>query len=99
GGVRLPPRGRAGRGRLLRRKAPRGPPPHRRVPPRPAGDRGPGARRGLRAGGVRRRHRRGGAVTLTLDRVSHRYVGERGDVVHAVADTSVTIPDGQFVCV
>ncbi len=38
-------------------------------------------------------------MTLTLDRVSHRYVGERGDVVHAVADTSVTIPDGQFVCV
>lgn len=38
-------------------------------------------------------------MTLVLDRVSHRYVSERGDVVHAVADTTVTIPDGQFTCV
>ncbi len=38
-------------------------------------------------------------MTLLLDGVSHRYVSERGDVVHAVADTTVTIPDGEFVCV
>lgn len=38
-------------------------------------------------------------MTLTLDQVSHRYVTERGEVVHAVADTTVTIPGGQFVCV
>jgi ABC-type nitrate/sulfonate/bicarbonate transport system ATPase subunit len=38
-------------------------------------------------------------VTLALDQVSHRYVTERGEVVHAVSDTTVTIPDGQFVCV
>lgn len=38
-------------------------------------------------------------MTLTLERVSHRYITERGDVVHAVAETNLTIPEGQFVCV
>lgn len=38
-------------------------------------------------------------MTLALEEVSHRYVTERGDVVHALADTTVTIPEGQFVCV
>lgn len=38
-------------------------------------------------------------MTLTLDRVSHRYITDRGDVVHAVAETTLTIPESQFVCV
>lgn len=38
-------------------------------------------------------------MTLTLETVSHRYVSERGDVVHAVSETTIEIPDGQFVCV
>lgn len=38
-------------------------------------------------------------MTLTLDRVSHRYITDRGDVIHAVAETTLTIPDSQFVCV
>lgn len=38
-------------------------------------------------------------MTLALEEVSHRYVSERGDVVHALADTTVTMPEGQFVCV
>lgn len=38
-------------------------------------------------------------VGITLDRVSHRYITDAGEVVHALADTSVEIPAGQFVCV
>lgn len=38
-------------------------------------------------------------MTLTLDRVSHRYISESGHVVHAVNETNLTIPEGQFVCV
>lgn len=36
---------------------------------------------------------------ITLDHVSHRYITDHGEVVHAVADTSVEIPAGQFTCV
>ncbi|AXH97769.1 ABC transporter ATP-binding protein [Ornithinimicrobium avium] len=38
-------------------------------------------------------------VGITLDHLSHRYITDAGEVVHAVADTSVQIPAGQFVCV
>ncbi len=38
-------------------------------------------------------------VGITLDHVSHRYITDSGEVVHAVADTSVEIPAGQFTCV
>jgi len=38
-------------------------------------------------------------VTLELQDVSHRYITDRGEVVHAVAQTTLTIPEGQFVCV
>lgn len=38
-------------------------------------------------------------MTLDLDAVSHRYITDSGDVVHAVAETTVHIPAGQFVCV
>jgi len=36
---------------------------------------------------------------LVLDRVSHHYVADSGEVVHAVAETTLHIPGGQFVCV
>src|SRR5690606_31031096 len=98
-GLRLPARGRAGRRGVLRWQARGGPRPDGRLPPRPAGGLADRTAGGVRAGRLRRRHRPGGAVTLTLDEVSHRYVTERGEVVHAVSDTSVTIPAGQFVCV
>ncbi len=38
-------------------------------------------------------------VAITLDHVSHRYITDAGEVVHALADTSIEIPAGQFVCV
>ncbi len=38
-------------------------------------------------------------MTLALDQVSHRYISDRGDIVHAVAQTSLEIPEGEFVCV
>lgn len=38
-------------------------------------------------------------MSLTLENVSHRYITDGGDVVHAVADTTLTIPDGEFLCV
>jgi len=36
---------------------------------------------------------------VTLDQVSQRFVTDSGDVVHALAETDLTIPQGQFVCV
>ena len=36
---------------------------------------------------------------VTLDGVSQRFVTDSGDVVHALAETDLTIPQGQFVCV
>ena len=36
---------------------------------------------------------------LVLDRISHHYVTDAGNVVHAVEETSLQIPAGQFVCV
>ncbi|MEX5258505.1 ABC transporter ATP-binding protein [Kocuria arenosa] len=36
---------------------------------------------------------------LVLDRISHHYVADSGDVVHAVAETTLHIAAGQFVCV
>lgn len=36
---------------------------------------------------------------VTLERVSQRYVTDSGDVVHALAETDLEIPAGQFVCV
>lgn len=38
-------------------------------------------------------------MTLSLERVSHRYISDRGDVVNAVTETTLEIPEGQFVCV
>lgn len=38
-------------------------------------------------------------MSLELDAVSHRYVTDSGDVVHALADTTVHIPAGEFACV
>ncbi|PLC12871.1 taurine ABC transporter ATP-binding protein [Kocuria flava] len=42
---------------------------------------------------------RSGTRDLVLDGVGHHYVTDAGDVVHAVAPTSLRIPGGQFVCV
>ncbi|MGP9539352.1 ABC transporter ATP-binding protein [Brachybacterium sp. AOP43-C2-M15] len=39
------------------------------------------------------------APVVTLDGVSQRFVTDGGDVVHALAETDLTIPQGQFVCV
>jgi ABC-type nitrate/sulfonate/bicarbonate transport system ATPase subunit len=36
---------------------------------------------------------------VTLDGVSQRFVSDSGDVVHALAETDLSIPEGQFVCV
>ncbi|MGQ1797458.1 ABC transporter ATP-binding protein [Kocuria oceani] len=36
---------------------------------------------------------------LVLDGISHHYVTDAGDVVHAVAETDLHVPGGQFVCV
>ena len=36
---------------------------------------------------------------VALDGVSQRFVTDAGDVVHALAETDLTIPQGQFVCV
>lgn len=38
-------------------------------------------------------------MTLELQDVSHRYITDRGEVVYAVAQTNLTIPEGQFACV
>lgn len=38
-------------------------------------------------------------MSFVLDRVSHRYVTDAGDVVHALDETTLTIEAGQFVCV
>jgi NitT/TauT family transport system ATP-binding protein/taurine transport system ATP-binding protein len=38
-------------------------------------------------------------VSFTLDAVSQRYVTDGGEIVHALADTSLTVEPGQFVCV
>ena len=39
------------------------------------------------------------APLVALDQVSQRYVTDSGDVVHALAETDLEIPAGQFVCV
>ncbi|WP_114854191.1 ABC transporter ATP-binding protein [Brachybacterium sp. YJGR34] len=39
------------------------------------------------------------APVVDLDGVSQRFVTDSGDVVHALAETSIQIPQGQFVCV
>ncbi|WP_193105907.1 ABC transporter ATP-binding protein [Brachybacterium sp. FME24] len=36
---------------------------------------------------------------VTLEGVSQRYITDSGDVVHALAETDLEIPEGQFVCV
>ncbi|MGP5009145.1 ATP-binding cassette domain-containing protein [Brachybacterium tyrofermentans] len=38
-------------------------------------------------------------AVVTLESVSQRFVTDSGDVVHALAETDLTIPQGQFVCV
>ncbi len=38
------------------------------------------------------------APLIEIDRVEHRYVTDAGDVVHALAETTLDIPRGQFVC-
>jgi len=38
-------------------------------------------------------------VSFTLDGVSQRYLTDSGEVVHALADTSLEVPSGQFLCV
>ena len=46
--------------------------------------------------------RPGGATStreLLLDRIGHHYVAGSGDLVHAVDETTLQIPAGQFVCV
>ncbi|MGO1978283.1 ABC transporter ATP-binding protein [Brachybacterium tyrofermentans] len=40
-----------------------------------------------------------GEPVVSLDGVSQRYVTDSGDVVHALAETDLQIPEGQFVCV
>lgn len=37
--------------------------------------------------------------TLELDHVSHRYIADNGEIIHALADTTLQIPAGQFLCV
>lgn len=39
------------------------------------------------------------SAVVSLDGVSQRFVTDSGDVVHALAETDLTIPQGQFVCV
>lgn len=39
------------------------------------------------------------APVVALDGVSQRFVTDSGDVVHALDDTDLQIPEGQFVCV
>ncbi|WP_422115753.1 ABC transporter ATP-binding protein [Brachybacterium sp. UNK5269] len=36
---------------------------------------------------------------VSLEGVSQRYITDSGDVVHALAETDLQIPEGQFVCV
>src|SRR5690606_7477288 len=83
--------------------------------PRRAGrDRLPRRPRGVCRDALQRRDRGGGEVSdpstgagtsgtdspvVTLDGVSQRFVTDAGEVVHALAETSLTIPEGQFVCV
>lgn len=38
-------------------------------------------------------------MSFVLDDVSQRYLTDSGEMVHAVADTSLTVEPGQFVCV
>lgn len=38
-------------------------------------------------------------MSFTLERVSHRYVTDSGEAVHALADTDLVVEPGQFVCV
>ena len=38
-------------------------------------------------------------MSFVLDAVSHRYLTDGGELVHAVADTNLTLEPGQFVCV
>lgn len=38
-------------------------------------------------------------MSLTLHQVSQRYITDSGEIVHALADTSLTVERGQFVCV
>lgn len=38
-------------------------------------------------------------MSFTLDAVSQRYITDSGEIVHALADTSLEVPAGQFVCV
>lgn len=40
-----------------------------------------------------------GGPVVSLEGVSQRYVTDAGDVVHALAETDLQIPEGQFVCV
>lgn len=40
-----------------------------------------------------------GEPVVSLEGVSQRYVTDSGDVVHALAETDLQIPEGQFVCV
>ncbi|MFC7457728.1 ABC transporter ATP-binding protein [Brachybacterium sp. GCM10030267] len=39
------------------------------------------------------------SAVVSLDGVSQRYVTDSGDVVHALAETDLTIPEGEFICV
>ena len=38
-------------------------------------------------------------MSFTLENVSQRYITDSGEVVHALADTSLEVPAGEFVCV
>src|SRR5699024_11956443 len=80
---------------------------HRRVPRGPERDRRPRRGRRLRRDAPRGRDHGGRTMNSTaldapvvaLDGVSQRFVTDAGEVVHALAETDLEIPQGQFVCV
>ena len=41
----------------------------------------------------------GSSPVVALEGVSQRYITDAGDVVHALAETDLRIPESQFVCV
>ncbi|GAA1489388.1 ABC transporter ATP-binding protein [Brachybacterium sacelli] len=43
--------------------------------------------------------KRAGSPVVSLESISQRYITDAGDVVHALAETDLQIPEGQFVCV
>src|SRR5699024_11628727 len=57
-------------------------------------------RSGLRERHLLRRDLRGGrSVSFSLEAVSQRYITDSGEVVHALADTTLSVQTWSFVCV